>query len=63
MPYFYIDWYYLVLVVPALLFSMWASVRVNSAFRKYGKARNARGMTGADAAGRCSAPTASMMCG
>lgn len=50
MPYFYIDWYYLVLVVPALLFSMWASVRVNSAFRKYGKARNARGMTGADAA-------------
>lgn len=50
MPFFYIDWYYIVLVVPALLFSIWASVRVNSTFKKYSQVRNYRGMTGADAA-------------
>ncbi len=50
MPYFYIDPYYLLLVLPALLFSLWASARVNSAFRKYSQVRNLRGMTGADAA-------------
>lgn len=50
MPYFYVDPYYLLLVVPAMLFSLWASMRVKSAFRKYSQARNLRGMTGADAA-------------
>lgn len=48
--YYYFDWSYLVLVVPALLFSLWASARVNSTFKKYGAMRNARGMTGAEAA-------------
>lgn len=48
--YYYFDWPYLVLVVPALLFSLWASARVNSTFKKYSAMRNARGMTGAEAA-------------
>ena len=48
--YYYFDWSYLVLVVPALLFSLWTSARVNSTFKKYSAMRNARGMTGAEAA-------------
>ncbi len=48
--YYYFDWSYLVLVVPALLFSLWASARVNSTFKKYSAMRNTRGMTGAEAA-------------
>lgn len=49
--YFYgIDVYYLLLVLPAMLFSLWASVRVNGTFKRYSQMRNARGMTGADAA-------------
>ena len=51
MPFFYYyDWTYLVLVLPALIFSLWASSRVNSTFRKYSQMRTYRGMTGADAA-------------
>lgn len=48
--FYYYDWSYLVLVVPALLFSLWASARVNSTFKRYSAVRNLRGMTGADAA-------------
>lgn len=51
MPFFYYyDWSYLVLVLPAVIFSIWASSRVNSTFRKYSQMRTYRGMTGADAA-------------
>lgn len=51
MPFFYYyDWSYLVLVMPAVIFSLWASSRVNSTFRKYSQMRTYRGMTGADAA-------------
>ena len=51
MPFFfYYDWSYLILVLPALIFSLWASGRVNSTFRKYSQMRTYRGMTGADAA-------------
>ena len=51
MPFFYYyDWSYLLLVLPALIFSIWASSRVNSTFRKYSQMRTYRGMTGADAA-------------
>lgn len=45
-----IDVYYLLLVLPAMLFSLWASARVNGTFKRYSQMRNARGMTGADAA-------------
>lgn len=47
---FYFDPYYLILVVPALLLSMWASARVNSTYNKYSQVRSARNITGADAA-------------
>ena len=41
---------YLVCVLPALLFALWAQFRVKSAFAKYAKVASERGMTGADAA-------------
>ena len=44
------DWSYLVLVLPAVVFSLWASSRVNSTFQKYSQTRTLRGMTGAQAA-------------
>lgn len=46
----YIDWTYIVLVLPAVLFAMWASAHVNSVFSKYKNSRNSRGITGAEAA-------------
>lgn len=46
----YIDWTYIVLVLPAVIFAMWASEHVNSVFKKYKNSRNSRGITGADAA-------------
>lgn len=46
----FIDWTYIVLVLPAVLFAMWASVKVNSTFRKYSKQPVACYMTGYDAA-------------
>ena len=50
MPYFYgFDWTYLVLVLPCILLSLWASSNVNSTFKKY--------------ASQFSAPTASAVCG
>ena len=30
MPFFYVDWYYIVLVLPAVILSLWASVHVKS---------------------------------
>jgi len=46
----YIDYYYLVLILPAMLFAFWASARVNSTFKKYSNQRSVRGFTGRDAA-------------
>lgn len=46
----YLDWTYVVLVLPAVLFSLWASARVNGTFKKYASQWNRRGLTGADAA-------------
>ena len=44
MPFFYVDWYYIVLVLPAVILSLWASAHVKSTFRRYSQVRNARGM-------------------
>lgn len=44
------DTSYVVLVLPALLFSMWAQHMVTSRFNKFSKQRTINGMTGADAA-------------
>lgn len=46
----YFDWTYIALVLPAVLFALWASARVNSTFEKYSKQHVACGMTGAQAA-------------
>ena len=48
----YFDMYYLILVVPAMIFSMWAQAKVNSTFNKYSKVRTYGGMTGYEAARR-----------
>lgn len=46
----FIDWTYIVLVLPAVFFSLWASARVNSTFQKHSKQYIRCGMTGYDAA-------------
>lgn len=46
----YIDMTYIVLVLPAVIFAMWASSHVNSTFSKYSKQFNRRNLTGAQAA-------------
>ncbi len=46
----YIDWTYVVLILPAVIFSLWASQRVDSTFKKYRQQYNYRGITGAQAA-------------
>ncbi len=46
----YFDWTYIVLLLPALIFSMWASSRVNSSYRKYSKQYSRRGISAAQAA-------------
>ncbi len=50
--FFFIDWYYIILVLPAVIFSLWASMKVNTTFEKYSKQNSARRMTGAEAAER-----------
>ena len=39
-----------ILLLPAIILAVWAQARVNSAFNKYSKVMNARGLTGAEAA-------------
>lgn len=50
--YYGFDWTYLVLVLPCILLSLWASSSVKSTFRRYSTQYSARGITGADAAAR-----------
>ncbi len=45
-----IDSYYILLVLPAIIFSMIAQNKVNSAFNTYSKVHSRRGITGAEAA-------------
>ena len=48
----YFDWTYMVIVLPAFLFALWASASVKSTFRKYQKQHSSRGITGYEAAKR-----------
>ena len=48
----YFDWTYLILVMPAVLLSMWASSNVKGTFQRYSDQYNRRGITGAQAARR-----------
>lgn len=50
MGFLYMDRYYLILVVPALIISMIAQVQVKSTFNKYSKISNSKHMTGAEVA-------------
>ncbi len=55
MPYSYyygFDWTYLVIILPFMLLSLWASARVNSTFKRYSTQYSSRRLTGADAARR-----------
>ena len=52
MPYFYLDYWYIVLVVPALLLAFWAQINVNTTFSRYSKVTAPSGMTGAESARR-----------
>lgn len=44
------DIYYFVLIIPAMLFAMWAQFKVSSTFNRYSTQRTRNGMTGAKAA-------------
>jgi Zn-dependent membrane protease YugP len=46
----YFDEYYLILVVPAIILSLWAQIKVKSTFAKYSKIACSRNITGKDAA-------------
>lgn len=50
--YYGFDWTYLVLVLPCILLSLWASSNVNSTFKKYSQQYSTRRLTGAEAARR-----------
>jgi Zn-dependent membrane protease YugP len=52
MPYFYFDWTYMVLVLPCIILSLWASSNVKSTFNRYSKQYSFRRITGAEAANR-----------
>ena len=53
MPYYYgFDMTYVILVLPCILLSLWASANVNSTFKKYSQQYSVRRITGAEAAQR-----------
>jgi len=53
MPYYYgFDLTYVILVLPCLILSLWASSNVNSTFKRYSKQNSIRQVTGAQAAQR-----------
>ena len=48
MPYYYgFDWTYVVLVLPCIILSLWASANVNGTFKRYSQQFSRRGLTGA----------------
>lgn len=51
MYYYYYDWYYW-LLIPVMIFALWAQMRVSSVFSKYQQQHNRRNITGAEAAKR-----------
>lgn len=50
--YYGFDWTYIVLVLPCLILSLWASANVKSTFARYDRQHSMRGLTGAEAAQR-----------
>lgn len=47
---YYYDYYFLILVVPAMLIALWAQIKVKTTFRSQSKIQSSRGLTGAQAA-------------
>ena len=47
-----IDIYYILLVIPAFILSLWAQIRVKGTYKKMSAVRNSRNLTGAQAAAR-----------
>ncbi len=50
MPFFFYDYYYIILVIPAMILAIVAQTKVKSTYNKYAKVRNTRAITGAYAA-------------
>lgn len=50
MPYLFMDYYYIILVIPAMIIAAWAQIKVKSTYSKFSKVENARRITGAYAA-------------
>lgn len=50
MPYYGFDWTYLVLVLPCMILSLWASASVKNTFRRYSTQYSMRRLSGAQAA-------------
>ncbi len=50
MPYLFYDYYYIILVIPAMLLAFWAQFKVKSTYNKFSKVSNTKGITGAYAA-------------
>ena len=50
--YYGFNMFYVILVLPCIIFSLWASARVNSTFKKYSVQYSRRRITGAEAAQR-----------
>ena len=48
---FFFDPMWFLIMLPPLIFMIYAQVKVNSAFKKYSKVANSQGITGAEAAG------------
>lgn len=51
-PYFFIDRYYIIYVLPALILALIADLNVKGTFNRYSQVPNSRGYTGADVARR-----------
>ena len=47
MRFFYMDQYYIWLIIPATLIALWAQIKVKSTFNKYNQVRTGRGTTAA----------------
>ncbi len=50
MPYFFYDYYYVILVLPAIILSLIIQFKLKSTYAKYSRIGNARNITGAQAA-------------
>lgn len=50
LPYFFIDRYYIIYVLPAMLIALWAQFNVQSTYSRYSRKLNSRGLTGAEVA-------------